>query len=133
MAKTPETKTDLTTPGTTPENAPVTDTAPNTPQAAEQKHELQVAKSEAPSHDVPTTDQPSALQTDLDKIAGGVASNPPVEGTVTLDFGKAGKLTGCLIMSNSSALDGDNQTVVVPFGETGAAIIHGVPSAAIVK
>lgn len=71
---------------------------------------------------------PNTLQASLDQLADDVAPNKPSDGTVTLDFGKAGKLTGCLVMNtvpgaDLSFVDGQHVTVVVPTGESAATTI----------
>lgn len=71
-----------------------------------------------------------SLEAELGALADEVADNAPADGTVTIDFGKSGKLTGCLIMSNTSAFPGGDQVVAVPY-EGGYVQIGGVPAAAV--
>ena len=48
-----------------------------------------------------------------------VSPSAPTDGTVTLDFGPAGQLTGCLMSGGvHHSSDGDETDVLVPMGES---------------
>lgn len=54
------------------------------------------------------------LKEGLDKLVAAVQHNTPAAGTVTVDFGPGGKLTGCLLMGSITAPIGEDVTVMVP-------------------
>ena len=46
------------------------------------------------------TAEPDTLAAELDATADAVADNAPSDGSVTVDLGKAGKLTGGLVLNS---------------------------------
>jgi hypothetical protein len=74
----------------------------------------------------PEATETPELQSDLDSIVDAVAGNAPADGTVSVDFGKAGKLTGCLVLNHAPGADyaADQVLSVLVPTEAGYASIH---------
>lgn len=73
------------------------------------------------------SDAKDALETIVDAVVEAVATPAPVIGTVTVDFGPAGILTGCSLLAQYFGQDGAEHTVKVPI-EGGYVALHGIPA-----
>jgi hypothetical protein len=74
---------------------------------------------------VTTAEQPKAASERMATVAPAAAAT---DGTVTVDFGKAGKLTGCLVLNSVPGAplqfaEGQQVSVVVPNDEGGTSTI----------